>query len=276
MQPKSWHIHMGGIAMQDMFEARTDTSYITLEFAMMELIRKPHVMKKLQEDVRRNVPVGQEMVIEDNLPNISPQHDLPQGRHQGDAPVAPTSTSPPLLPRCMWHRWLHHPSQHSRRHQRLGARQVHRLLGRMSSTPRGSWMEMLLAVSTWGQTSSISWCLDLDEECARGFTRHQWLSRRCCRTSCTDLIGSCRRNEGGGCRYDWGVRNFSFKKGEATLSPRDCMTLQLQTRVLVAPTKLVLLCLDKCATRLHSNTPFWCSHCPCYYLNKRHVFFISR
>ena len=56
---------------QDMFEAGTDTSYMTLEFAMAELIRKPHLMKKLQEEVRRNVTNGQEMVAEDDLPNMT-------------------------------------------------------------------------------------------------------------------------------------------------------------------------------------------------------------
>ncbi|KAM3229434.1 hypothetical protein ACQJBY_060349 [Aegilops geniculata] len=55
----------------DMFEAGTDTSYMTLEFAMAELIRKPHLMKKLQEEVRRNVTNGQEMVAEDDLPNMT-------------------------------------------------------------------------------------------------------------------------------------------------------------------------------------------------------------
>uniref|UniRef100_A0ACD5V1J4 Uncharacterized protein n=1 Tax=Avena sativa TaxID=4498 RepID=A0ACD5V1J4_AVESA len=55
----------------DMFEAGTDTSYMTLEFAMAELIRKPHLMNKLQEEVRRNVPKGQEMVSEDDLPNMT-------------------------------------------------------------------------------------------------------------------------------------------------------------------------------------------------------------
>jgi indole-2-monooxygenase len=54
-----------------MFEAGTDTSYMTLEFAMAELIRKPHLMKKLQEEIRRSVPKGQEMVTEDDLPNMT-------------------------------------------------------------------------------------------------------------------------------------------------------------------------------------------------------------
>ncbi|CAN6363717.1 unnamed protein product [Urochloa humidicola] len=62
--------HMKAILI-DMFEAGTDTSYMTLEFAMAELIRKPDLMKKLQEEVRKNVPVGQEMVTEDHLPNMT-------------------------------------------------------------------------------------------------------------------------------------------------------------------------------------------------------------
>ncbi|OEL13078.1 indole-2-monooxygenase [Dichanthelium oligosanthes] len=62
--------HMKAILI-DMFEAGTDTSYMTLEFAMAELIRKPQLMKKLQDEVRKNVPAGQEMVTEDNLANMT-------------------------------------------------------------------------------------------------------------------------------------------------------------------------------------------------------------
>uniref|UniRef100_N1R1S5 Cytochrome P450 71C4 n=1 Tax=Aegilops tauschii TaxID=37682 RepID=N1R1S5_AEGTA len=65
------NIHVWYMQFQDMFEAGTDTSYMTLEFAMAELIRKPHLMKKLQEEVRRNVTNGQEMVAEDDLPNMT-------------------------------------------------------------------------------------------------------------------------------------------------------------------------------------------------------------
>lgn len=38
--------------LMDMFIAGTDTSYIVLEFAMAELMRKPHLMAKLQAEVR--------------------------------------------------------------------------------------------------------------------------------------------------------------------------------------------------------------------------------
>jgi indole-2-monooxygenase len=54
-----------------MFEAGTDTSYSSLEVAMAELMRKPHVMAKLQNEVRRIVPKGQEMVTESDLGNMT-------------------------------------------------------------------------------------------------------------------------------------------------------------------------------------------------------------
>ncbi|XP_062213526.1 indole-2-monooxygenase-like [Phragmites australis] len=55
----------------DMFEAGTDTSYMALEFAMAELMRKPHLMAKLQEEVRGSVPKGKEIVTEDDLTNMA-------------------------------------------------------------------------------------------------------------------------------------------------------------------------------------------------------------
>nr|CAB3481813.1 unnamed protein product [Digitaria exilis] len=55
----------------DMFEAGTDTSYSTLDVAMAELMRKPQVMAKLQDEVRKNVPKGQEMVTESDLGNMT-------------------------------------------------------------------------------------------------------------------------------------------------------------------------------------------------------------
>ncbi|KAF0899600.1 hypothetical protein E2562_020792 [Oryza meyeriana var. granulata] len=53
--------------LMDMFAAGTDTSYVALEFAMAELIRKPNVMTKLQDEVRKNTSEGSKMVCEDNL-----------------------------------------------------------------------------------------------------------------------------------------------------------------------------------------------------------------
>lgn len=50
-----------------MFEAGTDTSFSSLDVAMAELMRKPHLMAKLQDEVRRSVPKGQEMVTESGL-----------------------------------------------------------------------------------------------------------------------------------------------------------------------------------------------------------------
>ncbi|KAM0848064.1 hypothetical protein ACQ4PT_054618 [Festuca glaucescens] len=51
----------------DMFVAGTDTSYVVLEFAMAELMRKPHLMAKLQAEVRDKIPKDQQMFTEDDL-----------------------------------------------------------------------------------------------------------------------------------------------------------------------------------------------------------------
>lgn len=54
--------------LMDMFVAGTDTSYIVLEFAMAELMRKPHLMAKLQAEVRdKTQENNQQMVTEDDL-----------------------------------------------------------------------------------------------------------------------------------------------------------------------------------------------------------------
>ncbi|KAL6857084.1 hypothetical protein ACP4OV_018466 [Aristida adscensionis] len=55
-----------GIVM-DMFAAGTDTSFIVMEYAMVELIRNPHIMAKLQDEIINNTPKGQDIVMEDNL-----------------------------------------------------------------------------------------------------------------------------------------------------------------------------------------------------------------
>ncbi|CAN6275311.1 unnamed protein product [Urochloa humidicola] len=55
----------------DMFQAGTDTSSIVLEYAMAELMRKPRLMEKLQTEVRRIVPRGNDMVTEDDLSSMT-------------------------------------------------------------------------------------------------------------------------------------------------------------------------------------------------------------
>jgi cytochrome P450 len=50
-----------------MFTGGTDTSYIVLEFAMAELIRKARLMAKLQAEVRSKSPLAQQDVKEDDL-----------------------------------------------------------------------------------------------------------------------------------------------------------------------------------------------------------------
>lgn len=60
------------IYLQVMFEAGTDTSFIVLEYAMVQLMRNPHLMSKLQAEVRSTIiNKGTEIVTEDEL------HSLP-------------------------------------------------------------------------------------------------------------------------------------------------------------------------------------------------------
>ncbi|CAO2144252.1 unnamed protein product [Urochloa humidicola] len=61
--------HIKAILM-DMFEAGTATSSLILEFAMVELLRNPHLMAKLHAEVRKKTPKGQEMVREENLADM--------------------------------------------------------------------------------------------------------------------------------------------------------------------------------------------------------------
>uniref|UniRef100_A0A0E0LQE5 Cytochrome P450 n=1 Tax=Oryza punctata TaxID=4537 RepID=A0A0E0LQE5_ORYPU len=58
--------HIKAISI-DMFEAGTDTSHLVLEYAMVELMRNPHILAKLQDEVRSITPKGQDMVTEDNI-----------------------------------------------------------------------------------------------------------------------------------------------------------------------------------------------------------------
>ncbi|KAE8775389.1 Cytochrome P450 71C1 [Hordeum vulgare] len=62
--------HIKAILM-DMFVAGTDTSYIVLECAMAELMRKPNLMTKLQAEVGEKTPKGQQMVTEDDLGSMA-------------------------------------------------------------------------------------------------------------------------------------------------------------------------------------------------------------
>ncbi|XP_002444127.2 indole-2-monooxygenase [Sorghum bicolor] len=61
--------HIKAILM-DMFGAGTETSSLVLELAMAELMRHPQLMIKLQAEVRKNTPKGQEMVEQDNLASM--------------------------------------------------------------------------------------------------------------------------------------------------------------------------------------------------------------
>ncbi|RLN04842.1 indole-2-monooxygenase-like [Panicum miliaceum] len=54
-----------------MFEAGTDTSFIVLEYAMVQLMQNPRLMTKLQAEVRSNIGKGKDMVTEDELNNLA-------------------------------------------------------------------------------------------------------------------------------------------------------------------------------------------------------------
>jgi len=53
------------------FEAGTDTSFTVLEYAMAHLMRNPHLMNKLQAEVRNAIAKGKEMVTEDELDSLA-------------------------------------------------------------------------------------------------------------------------------------------------------------------------------------------------------------
>lgn len=57
--------------IQDMFDAGTGTSSLVLELAMVELMRNPHVMTKLQDEVRKKTAKGQLIVNEENLASMA-------------------------------------------------------------------------------------------------------------------------------------------------------------------------------------------------------------
>ncbi|XP_037438654.1 indole-2-monooxygenase-like [Triticum dicoccoides] len=59
------------VILMDMFAAGTDMSSIVLEFAMAELMRKSHLMAKLQAEVRSKTPKSQKTVMEDDLSGMS-------------------------------------------------------------------------------------------------------------------------------------------------------------------------------------------------------------
>ncbi|KAM3372954.1 hypothetical protein ACQJBY_019730 [Aegilops geniculata] len=57
--------------LQIMFQAGTDTSFIVLEYAMVQLMQNPHLMNKLQDEVRSTITKGKEMVTEDDLNSLA-------------------------------------------------------------------------------------------------------------------------------------------------------------------------------------------------------------
>lgn len=120
---------------QDMFGAGTDTSSLVLELAMAELMRNPKQMAKLQAQVRRHTPEGQETVEEENL------SDMPYLRAVVKEtlrlhPPAPLLV-PHLSPGGLRRRWLPRPLRHPGHHQRVGSWQRPGLVGEARGVPAG-------------------------------------------------------------------------------------------------------------------------------------------
>ncbi|KAE8780411.1 Cytochrome P450 71C4 [Hordeum vulgare] len=61
--------HMKAL-LTDVFFGATNTSANVLEFTLAELMRRPHFMRKLQDEVRSIIPRGQEIVSETNMENM--------------------------------------------------------------------------------------------------------------------------------------------------------------------------------------------------------------
>ncbi len=60
------------INLQDMFQAGTETTSVVLVFAMAELMQKPHLMAKLQAELRTTIPKqGHELITERDLTDMT-------------------------------------------------------------------------------------------------------------------------------------------------------------------------------------------------------------
>uniref|UniRef100_J3N897 Cytochrome P450 n=1 Tax=Oryza brachyantha TaxID=4533 RepID=J3N897_ORYBR len=57
--------------LQDVFLGGIDTSALVLEFAIAELMQRPHMLKKLQTEVRACIPKSQEIASEVHVNNMS-------------------------------------------------------------------------------------------------------------------------------------------------------------------------------------------------------------
>ncbi|KAK9045879.1 hypothetical protein V6N11_051782 [Hibiscus sabdariffa] len=63
------HEYMSNIFLQDMFAAGTDTTFITLDWAMAELVMNPKVLETAQAKVRKVVG-ERRVVLEADLPQL--------------------------------------------------------------------------------------------------------------------------------------------------------------------------------------------------------------
>lgn len=65
--------HNFSLSYQDLITAGTDTTAVTLDWAMAELMKNPKVMKKAQTEVRQQLQ-GRESITESDLSKLSFLH----------------------------------------------------------------------------------------------------------------------------------------------------------------------------------------------------------
>ena len=62
--------YINHVLLQNVFTASVDTSSVTMVWAMAELIRRPAMLRKVQEEIRAAVGGGKERVQADDMPKL--------------------------------------------------------------------------------------------------------------------------------------------------------------------------------------------------------------
>ena len=109
-----------------MFAAGTDTTFITLDWAMKELIN-PRVLERAQAEVR-SVLGDRSVVLESDLPQL----DYMKAVIKRDLPIAPSgsSFSPKRIHGTRHHQRIRHSAQDKDLRECLGDREGPGMLGR--------------------------------------------------------------------------------------------------------------------------------------------------
>jgi hypothetical protein len=160
-----------------------------------------------------------------------PRHDLPQGRHQGDAPPAPAGAAPPpaLLPGRLRGRRLHHPGQHPRRRQRLGARPPQRLLGARERVRPGEVPQRGRGRRRRPQAQRVPvpGVRVRPEDVPRGPLGVRDHRGDAVQPHVPVRLAAAGGDEGGGRGHDRGVWDHGLEEGEAAPSPTGCVRMMM-------------------------------------------------